>query len=73
VRYPKISIEEVLREKPEVILDLSYAARESIAPWRTIDVPAVTSGRVRALDDAYLIAPSPRVAEALAALANAIR
>jgi hypothetical protein len=28
---------------------------------------------VRALDDAYLIAPSPRVAEALAALARAIR
>jgi iron complex transport system substrate-binding protein len=73
VRYPKISAEEVLRTRPDVILDLSYAARQSMAAWRALDVPAVATGRVRALDDAYLIAPSPRVAEALAALARAIR
>ena len=72
VRYPKISAEEVLRGRPDVILDLSYAARQSVAAWQTLDVPAVATGRVRALDDAYLIAPSPRVAEALAALAKAI-
>jgi iron complex transport system substrate-binding protein len=72
VRYPKISVEEVLRTRPEVILDLSYAAREGIAAWQGLDVPAVTAGRVRALQDAYLIAPSPRVAEALATLAKAI-
>ncbi|HEU4729740.1 MAG TPA: helical backbone metal receptor [Kofleriaceae bacterium] len=73
VRYPKISAEEVLRTRPEVILDLSYAARQSVGPWQQLAVPAVTSGRVRALSDAYLIAPSPRVAEALAALARAIQ
>jgi iron complex transport system substrate-binding protein len=73
VRYPKISAEEVLRGRPDVILDLSYAARHSVAAWQSVDVPAVTAGRVRALDDAYLIAPSPRVAEALAALAKAIQ
>jgi len=73
VRYPKISAEEVLRTRPEVILDLSYAARRSVGAWRTLDVPAVAAGRVRALDEAYLIAPSPRVAEALAALAAAIQ
>jgi iron complex transport system substrate-binding protein len=73
VRYPKISAEEVLRARPEVILDLSYAARQSVAAWSGLDVPAVAAGRVRALDDAYLIAPSPRVAEALAALARAIQ
>jgi iron complex transport system substrate-binding protein len=72
MRYPKISAEEVLRARPEVILDLSYAARQSVAPWNRLAVPAVAAGRVRALDDAYLIAPSPRVAEALAALARAI-
>jgi iron complex transport system substrate-binding protein len=72
VRYPKISAEEVLRAKPDVILDLSYAARQSVARWQTLDVPAVTGHRVRALADAYLIAPSPRVAEALAALAAAV-
>jgi iron complex transport system substrate-binding protein len=73
VRYPKISAEEVLRARPDVILDLSYAARQGITAWNQVAVPAVAAGRVRALDDAYLIAPSPRVAEALAALARAIR
>jgi ABC-type Fe3+-hydroxamate transport system substrate-binding protein len=73
VRYPKISVEEVLRARPDVILDLSYAARQSIAPWQSVAVPAVAAGRVRAIADPYLIAPSPRVADALAALARAIR
>jgi len=73
VRYPKISIEEVLRARPDVILDLSYAARQSVAAWRTLDVPAVAAGRVKMLDQPYLIAPSPRVAEALAALATALQ
>jgi iron complex transport system substrate-binding protein len=72
-RYPKVSAEEVLRTRPDVILDLSYAARQGTAAWDHLDVPAVAAHRVRALDDAYLIAPSPRVAEALAALARAIR
>jgi len=72
VRYPKISSEEVLRARPDVILDLSYTARQSVAAWRALDVPAVATNRVRALDAAYLIAPSPRVAEALAALAAAL-
>jgi len=73
VRYPKISVEEVLRAKPEVILDLSYAARQSVAAWSTVAVPAVAAGKVRMLDQPYLIAPSPRVAEALDALAKAIQ
>ncbi|HEX3473598.1 MAG TPA: helical backbone metal receptor [Kofleriaceae bacterium] len=72
VRYPKISAEEVLRARPEVILDLSYAARESIAAWDRLAVPAVAAHRVRAITDPFLLAPSPRVAEALAALAGAI-
>jgi len=72
VRYPKISIEEVLRTRPDVILDLSFAARTSIAAWQAVDVPAVKAARVRALAAPYLIAPSPRVAAALADLAQAI-
>jgi iron complex transport system substrate-binding protein len=73
VRYPKISAEEVLRTRPEVILDLSYAARQNLDPWQALDVPAVTARRVRALSEPYLIAPSPRVTEALDVLAGAIR
>jgi iron complex transport system substrate-binding protein len=72
VRYPKISAEEVLRARPEVILDLSYAARESTAAWDRLAVPAVAAHRVLAIADPFLVAPSPRVAEALAALARAM-
>lgn len=72
VRYPKISAEEVLRARPEVILDLSYAARNSIAAWDRLAVPAVAAHRVRAITEPFLLAPSPRVGEALAALAGAV-
>ncbi len=73
VRYPKISLEEVLRGQPEVILDLSYAARGGVEPWQAAAVPATKAGRVVALSDAYLLAPSPRVKAALEAVAKAIR
>lgn len=75
VRYPKLSMEEVLRAQPEVILDLSYAARGSkgLDPWKGIDVPAAKSGRIVAMSEAYLIAPSPRVTLALEAMAAALK
>jgi iron complex transport system substrate-binding protein len=72
VRYPKLSLEEVLRAQPEVILDLSFAAQKSTAAWGELDVPAVKQGRVVALFEPYLTAPSPRVAAALDTLAKAI-
>jgi len=72
VRYPKLSLEEVLRTKPEIILDASYAARASTKEWTAIDVPAVADGRVIVLGDEYLIAPSPRVQEALDTITKAI-
>jgi iron complex transport system substrate-binding protein len=73
VRYPKISLEEVLRSQPEVILDLSFAGKSDIAAWNGVDVPAVTNKRVIALSEPYLVAPSPRVKEALDTLARALR
>ncbi|MBA3465700.1 MAG: ABC transporter substrate-binding protein [Deltaproteobacteria bacterium] len=74
VRYPKLSMEEVLRASPDVILDLSFAARGEMGldPWKTIDVPAVKANRVKALSEPYLIAPSPRIAAALATMRTAI-
>jgi iron complex transport system substrate-binding protein len=75
VRYPKISLEEVLQGDPEVIVDLSFDTNpeRKAAAWKEIEVTAVRNGRVRALDDDFLKAPSPRVKQALAALAAAIR
>ena len=72
VRYPKISLEEVLTGAPDVILDLSYAGKNDTAAWQEAAVPAVAHGRVRAMSEPYLTAPSPRVREALAALAGAL-
>lgn len=73
VRYPKVSMEEVLRGKPDVIIDVSYAAETGgIAAWDAVDVPAVKARRVRGLADQYLRAPSPRVKQALAALETAL-
>ncbi len=68
VKYPKISMEEVLRAKPEVILDMSYAARgdKGLEPWKTVP------GRAVLLAEQFLIAPSPRVDAALTVLAKAL-
>ena len=70
VRYPKISLEEVLRGKPDVILDLST---HDVEPWKGIDVPAVTAGRVRRVVEPALMHPSPNIRGALAALAKALQ
>ncbi len=73
VKYPKVSMEEVLRGKPDVIIDVSYATETSgIAAWDAVDVPAVKTKRVRGLTDQYLRAPSPRVKQALATLEKAL-
>ena len=73
VRYPKISLEEVLRGDPEIILDVSYAAEKDVAVWNGVDVSATKTGRVKALKEPYLRGPSPRVKEALDALSAALR
>jgi len=73
VKYPKVSMEEVLRGKPDVIIDVSYAAETSgMAAWDAVDVPAVKTKRVRGLTEQFLRAPSPRVKQALATLEQAL-
>lgn len=73
VRYPKISLEEVLRAQPDVILDLSFGGNNKPSDWDSVDVPAVKGKKVLAMTQQFLKGPSPRVKEALAALADAIR
>jgi iron complex transport system substrate-binding protein len=74
VRYPKISVEEVLRADPSIILDLSFAKQDEDVNevWRAVSVRATKSNRVRALSASYLQAPSPRIVEALATLRQAL-
>lgn len=75
VRYPRISLEEVLRAQPAIILDLSDASSHDDATqlWQAVAVPATKTGRVRVLSDSYLRAPSPRVAAAIQALRTALQ
>ena len=53
-----------------MILDVAFAAdpASEASLWRDLDVPAVATGRMVVAKDAYLQAPSPRIAEALARL-----
>jgi iron complex transport system substrate-binding protein len=67
-RYPKISVEEVVRARPDVILDVSFADPGTSA-WRSLDVPAVHADAVFRLSQPVLLGPTPRIREALAALA----
>ena len=73
-RYPKLALEDVVRAAPDVILDASYAADPAapLSPWAGVDVPAVKAGRVVVAKESYVLAPSPRVAEALAAVARVL-
>ena len=70
VRYPKISTEEVIRAKPGVILDLSYPARQGTDEWKALALKPAP--KVIAIQAPYLLAPSPRVAAALADLSHAL-
>ncbi|GIW39475.1 MAG: hypothetical protein KatS3mg076_0052 [Candidatus Binatia bacterium] len=70
--WPRLSLEWVLAEGPEVILDASMGSESGALgnPWaRFRELPAVREGRVhRYRDDAFL-RPGPRIAEALERLA----
>ncbi len=72
-KYPKIGAEEVIRAQPDVILDLSYTGKESLAAWDAIEVPAVKTKHVLSLTSQVLSHPTPRIVEALALLATSIQ
>ncbi len=70
--YPILSMEKVLLQKPEVIVecsgsmvkkDLTEEARKAWARWPAI--PAVSSGRVYVSQSDALLRPGPRLLEAL--------
>ncbi|GIW44580.1 MAG: ABC transporter substrate-binding protein [Candidatus Binatia bacterium] len=76
--WPKVSVEFVLRENPEVIIDASMgseatAGEESAAFWqRFSSLQAVKDGRVLVFADDRVLRPGPRLAEAVRALAEHI-
>ena len=77
ITYPRISLEEVIRRKPEVILISSMErqgrfekARQEWFQWTSI--PAVQTGRVHLIDSDLIDRPSPRLIEGLETMATYI-
>jgi len=77
IAYPKYSLEQVLRSKPDVLLITSMErgvlAERKKDRWRQwSQIPAVKQGRIYILDSDLLDRPSPRLVDGLEALARAI-
>lgn len=77
IRWPQLSLEEVVRRAPDVIVVGSAAVGDPAAilagrpGWR--EVPAVRHGRVFAVDPDFVNRPGPRLDQAAALLAGLIR
>jgi iron complex transport system substrate-binding protein len=79
VRYPKVSLEELVARKPDVILELRAeeippeAARLLAHDWDQLgDIPAVRTGRVRILSGDWTAIPGPRLPKLYAELRKAL-
>jgi iron complex transport system substrate-binding protein len=77
VTYPKISIEEVISKRPDIILISSmergrtfHKAREEWMKWMSI--PAVKDNRVYLIDSDLIDRPSQRIIDGLEAMARLI-
>jgi iron complex transport system substrate-binding protein len=79
VRYPKVSLEEVVARAPDVILELRAeevspeAARQLVRDWDQLaDIPAVRNGRVRILSGDWTAIPGPRLPKLYTELRKAL-
>jgi ABC-type Fe3+-hydroxamate transport system substrate-binding protein len=76
ILWPQLSLEEVMRRAPDVVIVGTAAVNDPLARlrgrpgWR--DVPAVRAGRVHAVDPDFVNRPGPRLDEAAARLAELI-
>ncbi|MFC1867899.1 cobalamin-binding protein [Thermodesulfobacteriota bacterium] len=75
--YPKISIEEIIKRRPEVIIISSMErggrfekARQAWLKWTSI--PAVKNNRVHLIDSDLIDRPAPRIIDGLEAMAGII-
>ncbi|MHC4135654.1 MAG: ABC transporter substrate-binding protein [Planctomycetota bacterium] len=67
--YPKVSLEEVVRLKPEVIIDNVPGGTDPLEAWREFEtVPAVRDRRVYAVSDNRLLIPGPQIPRSVARL-----
>jgi iron complex transport system substrate-binding protein len=72
--YPRVGVEWLIAEAPEVILDASDDPMPAAEYWsRWPSLPAVVRGRVVESDAATLTLPGPHLDRALESLARALR
>ncbi len=77
IKYPRISIEEVIQRKPEVIIVAGMKQGRSLeeARRRWLEfplIPAVKNGRVHLIDSDLTNRPSPRIVQGLETMARLI-
>jgi iron complex transport system substrate-binding protein len=75
--YPRISVEEVLRRKPEVIIISSMGGGEAYEEVRKewfkwTAIPAVKAGRLHLVESDLLDRPSPRIVRGLETVARLV-
>jgi iron complex transport system substrate-binding protein len=75
VNYPRVSIEELIRKKPEILIISSMdrggefeKARQEWLKWTSI--PAVKNGRVHLIDSDLIDRPSPRIVDGIEDMAK---
>jgi iron complex transport system substrate-binding protein len=77
ITYPRISLEDVILRKPDVIIISSMErggrfekARQAWLRWKSI--PAVKNNRVHLIDSDLIDRPSPRIIDGLEEMAKII-
>lgn len=74
VRYPRLSTEDLLALRPDLVFVAAMAGSETLPPevteWR--EIPAFRDGEVRSLDGDLVTRPGPRLIDALESVAAAV-
>lgn len=71
--YPKVSLEQVVRLKPDVIIDNVPGGTDPFVAWRGFEtIPAVRDRRVYAVSDNRLLIPGPHIPRSVERLVELI-
>lgn len=79
VRYARVSVEDILDRRPDLILDAVHVAmplsqQALMQDWQALaGVPAMRSGHVYHLPQRYFVTPGPRLGQALRDLRRLIK
>lgn len=71
--YPKLRLEQIVRLKPQVIIDNVPGGGDAAKAWSALPmIPAVRDGRVFAVSDRALLIPGPKLPRSVERLAEMI-